>query len=298
MDALETDIARALGVDRVRRGTRIQSLWGGYGEAVRMSLDDGRSVVVKHVVPERGSGRGHERKLRSYAVEMAFYLDFAPRCPEQARVPTALHLDGGSRHSLFVLEDLAEAGFSRPARELQPMLRWLAHFHATFLGEKPKGLWNQGSYWHLNTRPDELRAMAPGGLKQAAEAIDERLRAARFQTLVHGDAKPANFLAGRRQVAAVDFQYVGAGPGVVDVAYLLSGEDRGTRERGLDLYFRTLREALPAEVDDAAVEEEWRALYPFAWADFHRFLMGWAPSWGVRPDEEAMTRDVLRQLRV
>ena len=41
---------------------------------------------------------------------------------------------------------------------------------------------------------------------------------------MHGDAKLANFLftSDHSQVAGVDFQYVGGGCGMKDVAYLLS----------------------------------------------------------------------------
>gem|GEM_PF-6732341 len=54
--------------------------------------------------------------------------------------------------------------------------------------------------------------------------VDRLLGQARFQTLVHGDAKHDNFcLAARANgAAAVDFQYVGRGPGIKDVAYFLA----------------------------------------------------------------------------
>ena len=105
-----------------------------------------------------------------------------------------------------------------------------------------------------------------------------QLRAARFPTLVHGDAKPANFCfgpAGTASVAAVDFQYCGGGPGIVDVAYLLHGASSEAMATALDHYFARLGAALPAQVDRADLEAEGRDLFPVALADFDRFLAGW-----------------------
>ena len=67
-----------------------------------------------------------------------------------------------------------------------------------------------------------------------------------------------------------------------DVAYFvgscLSGAECERRESELlDIYFRELRAVLPADVDAEALEAEWRALYPVAWADFQRFMLGWSP---------------------
>jgi aminoglycoside phosphotransferase (APT) family kinase protein len=199
---------------------------------------------------------------------------------------------------LFVLEDLDAAGFGiRRSRvseaELQACLRWLASFHATFLGEQPESLWKVGSYWHLATRPDELGALGDRALQRAAPKLDERLNRARFRTLVHGDAKLQNFCfaADASAVAAVDFQYVGGGVGVKDLAYFLSSALPAAQlEREadgyVDDYFRELRRALEGRKlgsdggmpspDFAPLEAEWRELYPFACADFYRFLLGWA----------------------
>ena len=68
---------------RARSTEVVQTLWSGFGHILRVQLrgDGPRSVVVKHVAPPaemqhpRGwSGRAsHERKLRSYEVERAFY---------------------------------------------------------------------------------------------------------------------------------------------------------------------------------------------------------------------------------
>jgi thiamine kinase-like enzyme len=131
-------------------------------------------------------------------------------------------------------------------------------------------------------------------------------------TLVHGDAKIANFcFADKRAesspspVAAVDFQYVGRGVGVKDVAYFLSSclDERQLTKRAdglLDLYFRHLRQALEQHqpgVDGDELEREWRRLYPLAWADFVRFLMGWAPDhFKIHGYSKEMTRIALQRV--
>jgi len=306
MRSEEAIVARLSGASAASRAERIQSLWSGYGEVVRYQLTgaDRGSVVVKHVRPGKGGGRSHDRKLRSYEVEQAWYRDWSDRCGETCRVPQCLHVEKQGGEWLFVLEDLDASGFagrkrSLSDRQLESCLRWLASFHATFLGERPRGLWKTGTYWHLKTRPDEHRSMARGPLREAAATLDERLRNARFQTLVHGDAKPANFCfsSDGKRVAAVDFQYVGGGCGMKDVAYLLTGEDRRATERGLQVYFQGLRAAVRgSDVDADALEAEWRALFPVAWADFQRFLSGWAPDWRIHPHGQAMTRKVLANL--
>lgn len=212
----------------------------------------------------------------------------------------------------MVLEDLDAAGYpgrrrEASPRELEACLSWLAHFHATFMGAKPDGLWPIGTYWHLATRPDELEALEDGPLKQAAATLDHKLNEARFRTFVHGDAKIANFCfsGGGDAVAAVDFQYVGGGCGMKDVAYFLGScldEERCERLEStlLAFYFQQLKTALEqagARVEFDALEEEWSSLYPVAWTDFHRFLQGWSPGhWKLHRYSERLAREVLESL--
>ena len=255
---------------------RVQSLWSGYGEIARVRLD-GLPAIVKHISPPdvanhpRGwnSDRSHERKLKSYEVENRFYHEFAKSCRLTCRIALPIAISD----TLLVLEDLDAAGFpERNLEKISPCLRWLAAFHRTFLGAEPIGLWDTGTYWHLATRPDEFAAMADSRLKTAAPTIDAALTSARYQTLVHGDAKLANFCFSPNgsKVAVVDFQYVGGGAGIKDVAYFLGGTAREDKiPLHLDTYF--------AALDLPEVEEEWRALFPLAWADFQRFLHGWCP---------------------
>jgi hypothetical protein len=290
-------ILSATGASSVTRGARVQSLWSGYGEIFRVHLAgwEAPTAIVKSVNPpphERGRkpSVSHARKCRSYDVELAFYRGFAHGTDERCRVPRLIHAEAGKERWLFLLEDLDAAGYPERRRslsyaEIERCLSWLANFHGRFLRTAPDPLWRTGTYWHLSTRRDELEAMDHGRLRAAAPVLDRMLRDASFQTLVHGDAKVTNFCFSPRgrEVAAVDFQYVGGGVGMKDVAYLLSDHPSPHSEtkenRFLDHYFAELRSVTSsADIDFAALEAEWRALYPIACADFYRFLAGWAKS--------------------
>ncbi len=308
-------VAKATGAERVRRGDRIQTLWSGYGEIFRVFLTGAamETAIVKWVKPParvrgKASDASHARKCRSYDVEAAWYRGFASRCDETCRVATLIDSRVSKDEWMFLLSDLDAEGYAERTHDPSPAqmdacLSWLAAFHARFLGVAPDGLWKTGTYWHLATRPDELAAVDDDELRAAAPVLDRKLRTCAFQTLVHGDAKPANFCFGRRgrSVAAVDFQYVGGGCGMKDVAYLLSDPLSETAERNhLDTYFRSLRGALAsraATVDIDALEREWRALYPIAWADFQRFMAGWAKDhWKRDRQTQRRTREILRAL--
>ncbi|MDQ2086723.1 phosphotransferase [Herbivorax sp. ANBcel31] len=278
----------------------IQELWGGYGKILRYGLSESnfRSVIVKNVcLPDkgkkaRGSNISYQRKLKSYKMEMAFYKNWSKKCNEDCRVANWYALEWQNNEFLMVLEDLDLSGFKRRMQsatwnEMRLCLKWLANFHATFIGEKPEGLWTKGTYWHLETRPDELKALKDTNLKSVAKRIDGKLNNCRFKTFVHGDAKLENFCLSedKNSVAAVDFQYVGGGCGMKDVAYFVDSclydeECESWEEDILNFYFGELEKALiinKKDVDFEALEKEWRILYPVAWTDFYRFFKGWAP---------------------
>jgi hypothetical protein len=273
-------IANVTAARSARRVERVQTLWGGYGEVFRVALEAGvaPTVIVKRVAPPadaRGTA-SDTRKRRSYDVEHAFYRQFAPRCDDRCRVARLYASRVEHGEWWFVLEDLDAAGYCErrdPAHgvALDACLAWLAAFHARFMGERGDGLWPEGTYWHLATRLDELAAIDDERIRATARDLDAKLAAARFQTILHGDPKEANFCftRGGTAAAAVDFQYAGRGCAMKDVAYLLHGHS----DAHLDTYFRHLRAAL-GDID--AIEHEWRALFPIAQLDFERFLAGWS----------------------
>lgn len=292
----------------------IQELWSGYGKIIRIGLENAsmNSVIVKHIqLPvsknhPRGwnTNLGHQRKVKSYKVESTWYEIYSKN--SIARLPACLAIAKQNNDVLIVLEDLDEAGY--PVRknlvtwqEIAECLKWLAQFHASYLGKVPNGLWEYGTYWHLETRPDELAMLEDEKLRKAAPLIDEKLNTCEYNTLVHGDAKLANFCFSEDgHVAGVDFQYVGGGCGMKDVAYFIGSclnEDACDRLEAqiLDTYFEHLQSEMKER--NEALEREWRSLYRVAWADFHRFIKGWSPDhWKINSYSERVTAEVINSL--
>lgn len=315
-------VRQATGAKDIFHIEDIQSLWSGYGKIMRYGLQGGDidRVVVKHVkLPDQAdhprgwnTDRSHLRKVKSYEVESAWYRDYGHACDDNCRIPHCLALESDADEFLMVLEDLDANGYplrknSASMAEIQVCLAWLANFHATFMEKVPTGLWQEGTYWHLDTRPDELAVLDDAELKNAAAQIDECLKNARYQSFVHGDAKLANFCFSDdgQEVAAVDFQYVGGGCGMKDVAYFIGSclhdaDCERYETELLDIYFAQLRKALNihnSNIDSVAVEQEWRELYPVAWTDFHRFLKGWSPGhWKINSYSERLANQVLGKL--
>ncbi|PKH07431.1 phosphotransferase [Moritella sp. Urea-trap-13] len=332
VDVLQA-VANAMKAERVVSAQLIQPLWGGYGELFRTMLSGSQhtSVIVKHIklpqpkVHPRGwnTPLSHQRKLKSYQVELHWYQHYANHCLAQCPVPKCLYVEEQDDEILLIMEDLATLGFTQTFTSVEPKsilykqashkqieacLSWLAYFHAQHLAIEPDGLWECGSYWHLATRPDELEKLTDMPLQQAAERIDKTLQQCQFQTLIHGDAKLANFCFSTTsdRVAGVDFQYVGKGCGMKDVILLLSScvphqQCEQDVPELLNYYFGQLHQALSElqpHIDPQAVEDVWRPLYSLAWADFQRFMKGWSPThWKINSYTEALTQQALLLLK-
>ncbi|MBL4674241.1 MAG: DUF1679 domain-containing protein [Arenicella sp.] len=329
LPAIAKIVLSATAAHTIDNSTVVQSLWSGYGQIVRLELSGGThpSVILKHIkLPDAGNhprgwntGLSHQRKIRSYQVEAHWYQHYAAQCANDCVVPVCLAVNAGTSETVLVLSDLDAAGFDMrknrvEIQDIHACLDWLASFHATFLNSNAEGLWSCGTYWHLDTRPGELAALNDIALRQAAPLIDQKLRQCRYQTLVHGDAKLANFCfrpessspSSLPRVAAVDFQYIGRGCGMNDLAYFigscLNEDECGAMESQLlDYYFSVLIDRVAQKkvsVNTAELESEWRELYPVAWADFHRFIKGWSPGhWKINSYSEKLTKSVIKKLQ-
>ena len=345
-------IATSLGCHQGFGVQVIQSLWGGYGELVRLVFSQEnsaelKSVIVKHVaLPDKAehpkgwnTKLSHQRKVHSYQVETEWYQSFTQEWDERCPVPVGLQCGLQENEWLIVMQDLADIGFPLTSqfdvlavsddlatndtqselasgytleeqKQRDACLKWLANFHAKHIHidqEQSASLWQVGTYWHLDTRPDELNALADLPLKNQAQHIDRLLKECPYQTLVHGDAKLANFCfdSESQNAAAVDFQYVGNGCAMKDVALFMSSAVRPQdcaelESHMLETYFRYLEEALAyyqSQLSFDEIEAAWRPMFYVAWADFQRFVKGWSPEhWKINPYTEQLTQTVIEQL--
>ena len=269
--SIQQHILNATHADKILNMEPIQHLWNHYGVLSRITLQGGThdSVILKHIqIPiadhhPKGfaTAFSRQRKIKSYQVEQYWYQHYnhLPVHKIKCRTPRCLDSFHHNDEIFLLLEDLTLAGFSPRSsaidwQQIEITLQWLAYFHAQFLHQSPIGLWTRGTYWHLATRPDELERIQGKTLYWVASLIDAQLNTASFQTFVHGDAKLANFCFHHTEntVAAVDFQYIGQGCGMKDLAYFVGSvldEDACERyeENILACYFSHLHTALAGQ---------------------------------------------------
>lgn len=298
----------------------IQTLWSGYGELLRLKFD-GKSIIVKYVkLPKKlnhprgwNSRFSHERKVKSYKIEVKWYENFARKIDKRCETPKVIKTSFSDDEFLIIMEDLKELGFTKVVKEanknhLKSVLNWLANFHAKYMNLKTDLLWEEGTYWHLNTRPEELEVLKDEVLKKYAKKLDVILKTSKYQTLVHGDAKLANFCFNEEgtSCAAVDFQYVGHGCAMKDLVYFISSaiNPKQCVENEswiLEFYFKSLGEALHyyhPNIDAKLVESEYRSMFYIAWADFQRFIKGWSPKhYKINEYTNSMTLKAIEQIK-
>lgn len=280
-------------------GDTLTSLWSGCGCIIECTLDDRPCVIKAIKIPSRihhpkikQSEFALKRKQQSYEVEYNFYKHYSSLLPNKAKSIECVSAINNVNEYALVFKNFTKHGFAQASSlHIKAVLTWLAHFHAFNFNKPATGLWQQGNYWHLSTRPDEFNKLdeAPdkkSDIKSAAHKIDQRLSSCDYSTLIHGDAKLANFAASEPgEILGYDFQYVGAGVGVTDVMYFMTScfndeELHKYADVHLAYYFSQFKSALNVyqptiNADD--VIAKWQALWPITWADFYRFLAGWSP---------------------
>ncbi|KAI0141282.1 kinase-like domain-containing protein [Pestalotiopsis sp. NC0098] len=204
-----------------------------------------------------------------------------------------------------------------------------------------EGVWLNGGYTYLATRRAEyenlerdqesewsavLCAPSPDGGPSLAERVASYLAptvsssapgpASEFETLIHGDVKSENMFASAdgRSVAFVDFQYVGLGLGVCDLAKLFTCsvplsmlvEDRGRGDlvdaeldmqpgerKLLSYYLRSLKDVNGKDYPWDLFAKHWEA----ALVDWLRFQASWG-FWGNTEWLEARVRHIIKHIDI
>jgi len=314
-DPLESKLEKLL-KKKVTGIKTLTSLWEDYGSIKLATLENDQQIIVKEILPPQVEEKheNHTAKMASYKMEETFYKHFANdyklcKVPEYFGSFEA-EADCPERSSI-VIEGLVPCGFKLSLEnqtwlsftQLQPCLKWLAQFHANHLNfSQPKSkdprLWPHGTYWHLRSRKPCFERLPEGDLKKYASAISEKFYNCEYQTVIHGDAKLANFMVAEDYsvAAGIDFQWTGYGCGVLDVYYLLTScfdvdntekycpLGPGGRNQVLDFYFQQLETALKelGKFDAShfqRLQTEWASLWIFAVADLERFIRGWKPNY-------------------
>ncbi|MCG7539289.1 kinase [Pseudoalteromonas sp. CO348] len=273
-----------------------QQLWSGCGDMLFINHDAGKLAIKRTKVPSDIAHRriaqssvALARKAKSYQVERHFYKHHACELLSPCNTPSYLGEGVSEGMDYIVFRDFSTQGFSQTANpsesQILAVIGWLAKFHAHFLQSPAEHVWEQGNYWHLDTRPDELERMQHSSIKQAAPRLRDRIKNSHWHTWIHGDAKLANFAFNGDQALGFDFQYVGKGIGVSDLMLFITSvldekEQLLHADEYLKLYLDMLRIELlgkAASIDIAQILSEWESLWPVVWADFYRFLLGWKP---------------------
>eukprot|EP00581_Thalassiosira_minuscula_P010355 CAMPEP_0183707390 /NCGR_PEP_ID=MMETSP0737-20130205/3976_1 /TAXON_ID=385413 /ORGANISM="Thalassiosira miniscula, Strain CCMP1093" /LENGTH=381 /DNA_ID=CAMNT_0025935039 /DNA_START=34 /DNA_END=1179 /DNA_ORIENTATION=+ len=290
-------------------------LWAGMGHIYQLTIEvpsnqaTKHSIIVKRVVPPSKKSRsmGDERKAASYLIEANFYESLAPQLISEhgLSIPTPYHVERDAstdRVTICMSRLHGSPSYLGDDGSVHAVLSWLATLHSATWGAAvddyvERGIVQPiGSYWHLDTRPDEHDSMPrrgwEGRLKLAARAIDERLKRDEMQCCIHGDAKDANMLfhtkdGGEVGVSMYDFQYCGKAPPSVDLAYFLCVAVGDTDSAYIEYYHEQLVPKLKRQqkqqYNGANVYiptlHEIEESVALALCDFQRFMSGWG-QWG------------------
>lgn len=147
--------------------------------------------------------------------------------------------------------------------------RWLARLHARFARRRPTEpslLGYDAAYFSL-WRDRAVRARPALAARLAGYERVIGILCGIPPTLVHGEFYPSNVLVAGPRIAAIDWETAGIGPGVLDLAALVSGWGEAERAAIAAGYGRVAPQALAA-------------------AELHLSLqwLGWSDGWTPPPE--------------
>ncbi len=242
-----------IGTGQMSRNARFTLDWGGR---------DGPASVVVKIPSSEAATRAASFEHGIYQKECEFYRSIVRLVDVAAPGAFAVHLDEHAQDFAIVLEDLtgSEQGdqFTEPSHgQLVLAIEQAAALQAP-VWDRTDGPAFETYRAGATGRADTLRMLIPAFLPTVFERLGDGLEPdvaellERFggvagdwhharsgpTTLVHGDFRPDNFLFGvapdAPPIMVVDWQTLGLGPGVTDVAYLLGAAVRPERRRDIE----------------------------------------------------------------
>lgn len=309
-EALALAQAADSSITSVSSTSHIASLWAGMGQIIRLQCQTSsgtkKSIIAKHIKCKNPRSFGDKRKAASYHVEAAFYSTYSAELSDKHICCKGLHVEdesdgkNGEAEITIVMTPLPHNTIHCMSGDAaKAAVRSVARLHAHFWGQAKSDaavenglLASQGTYWYLDTRPDEYDGMPrhglSGKLKKAARSIDEALKSHPYQTVCHGDLKSCNMSMSDdpRYVTLVDFQYVGKACCAKDLAYLFVcgmdlDDDFEERQEGemLQLYIDELKGNGVGSDDfgDSPLPtiDGLRDALDLAYCDLYRWMLGW-----------------------
>lgn len=273
-------------------------------EELRVSLSDGTDVplIFKDLAWERlldGARRSKPPFLYEPRREIETHRSILAPARVGARCYAAVVDSDRSRYWLL-LEKV-------PGRELwqvgelevwEAVARWLGRFHTSFAGRVADvravnpfllewdsawlGVWSQRAREALRQSEDPRSPALLDVLDRYEEAVEPVL--ALPATLVHGEFYPSNVVVvgdvDDLRVCPIDWEMAATGPGLIDVAALVSGWGDTERDRLVAAYHSARRE-LDVDVAPRAemVEnvDRCRLLLAVQW-------LGWSADWQAPPE--------------
>ena len=300
----------------------ICDLWAGCGHVWEIKINHKPDLIIKRIsMPNNCTSIGDCRKKQSYICETKFYLHFANHLISiNCQVPKPLHIhsanENGSNIITIAMSKLHGTNGTSSLEQSAAFMCWLANLHSEYWGSERAnaavalGLQEQGTYWYLETRPDELAAMPSKGwegeLKQVASRIDTYLkREDCFPTILHGDAKLANMLFTQDEEMnwiplVYDFQYAGKGSCGKDLAKFLTCGTANIEDEELllQIYHTHLIQHLKKKWNYNDVDlpsfDRLKVVVDVCIADLGRFMSGWG--WWGHDRQAKIEEKVLNRL--
>jgi Phosphotransferase enzyme family len=219
-----------------------------------------RHGASRMLLKELGSRPSRTDSVDDPLREIGVYRDvLAP-----AGIGPALHAYGAD-WIIVELVDGVELWQVRAVEGWEAVATWLGHHHRRFLGRTAElhaaGLFVlDGSV--LVSWVDRAAPHLRGWLDPAACRASLAELSSAAPTLVHGEFYPSNILVAGDRVVPVDWETAAIGPGVLDLAALITGWDSGVQKRLIEAY---------GDVDTVALDRARLAL-ALRW-------IGWQPGW-------------------